>query len=76
VGKSHLAVALGVRAIENGFSVAFHRLEDLLAALKRDAEIHPARLRQRKHMNTALLIIVKWTPIFGPGHKVEEFACS
>jgi DNA replication protein DnaC len=32
VGKSHLAVALGVRAIENGFSVAFHRLEDLLAA--------------------------------------------
>jgi DNA replication protein DnaC len=57
VGKTHLAVALGVRAIENGFSVAFHRLEDLLAALKRDAEIHPARLRQRKHMNVALLII-------------------
>jgi DNA replication protein DnaC len=57
VGKTHLAVALGVRAIENGFSVAFHRLEDLLAALKRDTEIHPARLRQRKHMNVALLII-------------------
>jgi DNA replication protein DnaC len=57
VGKTHLAVALGVRAIENGFSVAFHRLEDLLAALKRDAEVHPARLRQRKHMNVALLII-------------------
>jgi DNA replication protein DnaC len=57
VGKSHLAVALGVRAIENGFSVAFHRLEDLLAALKRDADVSPQRLRQRKHMNTALLII-------------------
>jgi DNA replication protein DnaC len=57
VGKTHLAVALGVRAVENGFSVAFHRLEDLLAALKRDAEIHPARLRQRKHMNVALLVI-------------------
>jgi DNA replication protein DnaC len=57
VGKTHLAVALAVRAIENGFSVAFHRLEDLLAALKRDAEIHPARLRQRKHMNVALLVI-------------------
>jgi DNA replication protein DnaC len=57
VGKTHLAVALGVRAVENGFSVAFHRLEDLLAALKRDADVHPARLRQRKHMNTALLII-------------------
>lgn len=57
VGKTHLAIALGVRAIENGFSVAFHRLEDLLAALKRDADVSPQRLRQRKHMNTALLII-------------------
>jgi len=57
VGKTHLAVALAVRAVENGFSVAFHRLEDLLAALKRDADMHPARLRQRKHMNVALLII-------------------
>jgi DNA replication protein DnaC len=57
VGKTHLAVAFGVRAIENGFSVAFHRLEDLLALLKRDAETSPVRLRQRKHMNVALLII-------------------
>ena len=57
VGKTHLAIALGVRAIENGFSVAFHRLEDLIAALKRDADISPTKLRQRKHMNTALLVI-------------------
>jgi DNA replication protein DnaC len=57
VGKTHLAVALAVRAIENGFSVAFHRLEDLLVVLKRDAEIHSSRLRQRKHMSAALLVI-------------------
>ncbi len=57
VGKTHLAIALGVRAVENGFSVAFHRLEDLLAALKRDADVSPQRLRRRKHMNVALLII-------------------
>ena len=50
-------MALGVRAVENGFSVAFHRLEDLLTLLKRDAETSPLRLRQRKHMNVALLII-------------------
>jgi DNA replication protein DnaC len=50
-------VALGVRAVESGLSVAFHRLEDLLAALERDAGASPQRLRQRKHMNTALLII-------------------
>jgi DNA replication protein DnaC len=30
VGKTHLVVALGVRAIEQGFSVAFYRLEHLL----------------------------------------------
>ena len=28
VGKSHLAVALGVRAVENGFGVVFFRLEE------------------------------------------------
>jgi DNA replication protein DnaC len=57
VGKTHLAIALAVRAVENGFSVAFHRLEDLLAALKRDADVSPQRLRRRKHMNVALLVI-------------------
>ncbi len=57
VGKTHLAVALGVRAVDNGFSVTFFRLEDLLADLKRDAEMSPARLRRRKYMNVALLII-------------------
>jgi DNA replication protein DnaC len=48
---------VGVRAVENGFSVAFHRLEDLLAALKRDADVSPQRLRRRKHMNVAMLVI-------------------
>ena len=57
VGKTHLAIALGVRAIENGFSVSFMRLEDLLAAMKRDADMSPQRLRRRKYMNVALLVI-------------------
>jgi len=57
VGKTHLAVALGVKAVENGFSVAFFRLEELLAALRRDGELPPARLRRRKYLNVALLII-------------------
>ena len=56
-GKSHIAVALGVKAIENGFSVAFFRLDDLLHALRMDAELAPRRLRHKKYMNTALLII-------------------
>ena len=57
VGKTHLSVALGVKAIENGFSVTFYRLEELLAALRADAELPPARLRRRKYLNVALLVI-------------------
>lgn len=57
VGKTHLAISLGVRAIENGFSVLFMRLEDLLAAMKRDADAGPSRLRRKKYMNVALLVI-------------------
>lgn len=69
VGKTHLAVALGVRAVENGFSVTFFRLEDLLADLKRDAEMSPNRLRRRKYMNVALLIIDEVG--FEPMNRVE-----
>ena len=50
-------MALAVRAIENGFSVGFFRLEELLASMKRDAEVSPARLRRRKYINVALLVI-------------------
>lgn len=57
VGKTHLAVALGIKAVENGFSVLFQRLEELIAALKRDADLPPTKLRRRKYLNVALLII-------------------
>ncbi|MFN8547070.1 MAG: IS21-like element helper ATPase IstB [Candidatus Eisenbacteria bacterium] len=57
VGKSHLAVALGMKAIEQGFGVNFYRLEVLLAALRRDAELTPARMRSKKYLAASLLII-------------------
>jgi DNA replication protein DnaC len=57
VGKTHLAVSLGVKAVENGFSVAFFRLEELLNELRRDADVAPARVRRRKYVNVALLIV-------------------
>ncbi len=57
VGKSHLAVSLGVKAVENGFGVAFYRLEDLLHALKSDAEIPPRRLKGKKYLKVSLIII-------------------
>jgi DNA replication protein DnaC len=57
VGKTHLSIALGVRAVENGFSVAFYRLEDLLHVLKRDTDVPPQRLRGKKYMSVALVIV-------------------
>lgn len=56
-GKSHLSVALGVRAVECGFSVAFYRIDELIHAMKQDAELPPQRLRRRKYMKPALLIV-------------------
>jgi len=57
VGKTHLAVGLAVRAIEHGFSAQFYRFDELLQQLKRDADLPQARLRRRKYLSTALLII-------------------
>lgn len=57
VGKTHLAVSLGVKDVENGFSVAFYRLAELLNELRRDGELAPARMRRRKYVNVALLIV-------------------
>jgi DNA replication protein DnaC len=56
-GKTHLAVALGVKAVENGFSVAFYRLEDLLHAMKQDADVPPRRLRGKKYLKVSLLAV-------------------
>ncbi len=56
-GKTHIAVALGVKAIENGFSVAFYRLDDLLHAMKRDVELTPQSLRRKKYNKVSMLII-------------------
>ena len=57
VGKTHLAVALGVKAVASGFSVGYYRLDDLLHVMKQDAEVPPRRLKGKKYLKTALLII-------------------
>ncbi len=57
VGKTHLAIGLGVRAVETGFSVAFFRLEELLHAMRKDADVPPTRLKGKKYMKAGLVII-------------------
>lgn len=57
VGKTHLVVALGIRAIEQGFSVAFYRLEDLLHEMRKDATVSPQALRRKKYFNVSYLVV-------------------
>lgn len=57
VGKTHLAVALGMRAIETGFSVSFYRLDELMHQLQKDGSIDPSLLKNRKYMAANLVII-------------------
>ena len=57
VGKSHLAAGLGVRAVQNGFSVTFTSADHLLELLRRDEMAESRRLHRRKYMTTAVLII-------------------
>ena len=57
VGKTHLAVALATRAIEQGFSVAFYRIDELLYQLKHDEPLAPSRLKHRKYMAAMLLVV-------------------
>jgi DNA replication protein DnaC len=57
VGKSHLCVGLGVTAVQLGFSVQYFRFDELMTALRADADMPHARLRRRKYMSTALLLV-------------------
>lgn len=57
VGKTHLATGLGIRAIQNGFSVAFMSADELIEQLRRDDAMANRRTRRRKYMNTSVLII-------------------
>jgi DNA replication protein DnaC len=57
VGKSHLCIGLGVKAVQLGFSVQYFRFDELMTALKGEAALPPARLKRRKYMSTALLLV-------------------
>ncbi len=52
-----MAVGLGLRAIETGFSVSFYHLDNLMHQLKKDAQLDPAKLKYRKYMAVNLVII-------------------
>lgn len=57
VGKSHLAQGLGIRAIQNGFSVTFTTADQLIEKMRRDEQNLNRKPNRRKFMSTAVLII-------------------
>ena len=57
VGKTHLAVALGVRAIEMGYSVIYYTMEELLLQLKKRSDRPVIKQRGRAYVKNALVII-------------------
>lgn len=56
-GKSHLAAALGVKAIQNGFPTYFIEADDLIEMLRRDDDRPRHQVRRRRYMTATLLII-------------------
>lgn len=56
VGKSHLAAGLGVKAVQNGFSVAFVSADELVEQLRRDEEAGRS-MKRRRALSSAVLIL-------------------
>ena len=50
-------MALGIKAVQLGFSAQYFRFDELMTALKADAGLPPVRLKRKKYMSTALLMI-------------------
>jgi len=57
VGKTHLAVALGLKAIEAGYGVYFVRAHDLVEDLRRAMAEHKLDRRLRVYLAPRVLII-------------------
>jgi DNA replication protein DnaC len=57
VGKTHLALALAVKALDLGYTVAFETLDNLMKLLK-TADISGVSKRRVKYLSKAALVIV------------------
>jgi DNA replication protein DnaC len=64
VGKTHLAVALAVKACRSGMTIFFTTMADLIAKLKKDQD-NGSKSRQRGYFRSVLVIVdeVGYTPV-------------
>jgi DNA replication protein DnaC len=65
IGKTHLSIALGVNAIEKGYTVCFERISNLMRLLLSSPIQKVSEYRIRKIMKSNVLIIdeIGYTPI-------------
>ena len=57
VGKTHLAIALALRAIENGFGAHFVRAHDLMEDLRKARNEHNLDRRMRVYLSPKVLLV-------------------
>jgi DNA replication protein DnaC len=57
VGKTHLAVSLGVKAIESGYKAIFITMDELIKTLKTEEVLVKSRTRLKQLRNADLVII-------------------
>jgi DNA replication protein DnaC len=57
VGKTHLAASLGVKAVEQGFSVIYYTVEELLSMLKRRSDVPLSKQRRQSYIKNALVVL-------------------
>jgi DNA replication protein DnaC len=57
IGKTHLALALSIRALDLGYAVAFETLDNLIKILK-TSEISTISKRRLKYLNKAMLVVI------------------
>jgi len=65
IGKTHLAISFGVKAVEAGYTVCFERVTNLMKLLKMAGIQKKAEFRIKRIMKADLLIIdeIGYTPI-------------
>jgi DNA replication protein DnaC len=65
VGKTHLAIGLGLTAIDRGYTVCFERVNSLMRLLKTAPIQRSSEFRLRRILRSSLLIIdeIGYTPI-------------
>ncbi len=57
IGKTHLAISLGVKAVESGYHVSFTTLDQLIELLKTEVVLARSKRRLKQILNANLVII-------------------